>query len=192
LCISLIQDHFQGRKGKRANAYATAMAGTLGGMLKSGREYLKDPKNNFASLDRDCTSVKDQNAELLKDLIPIPERMVDLCGDLQVGVFSFVKYLCSNSNTKQKQEDSVKLMRALEDNDERRANISHTDVNRHLQVLICFDLFWKKKNNNENFWKGIDWGHWEDFCWWRQGGVLFCFLWRKTISILFLIFFPPT
>jgi hypothetical protein len=31
----------QGRKGKRANAYATAMAGTLGGMLKSGREFLK-------------------------------------------------------------------------------------------------------------------------------------------------------
>ena len=107
------------------------MAGTLGGMLKSGREYLKDPKNNFAALDKDCASVKDQNAELLKDLIPIPERMVDLCGDLA--------------------EDSAKLLKALEDNDERRANIHHRDVNRHLQVKrkVGFGFvffFFKKKN----------------------------------------------
>ncbi len=106
------------------------MAGTLGGMLKSGREYLKDPKNNFAALDKDCASVKDQNAELLKDLIPIPERMVDLCGDLA--------------------EDSAKLLKALEDNDERRANIHHRDVNRHLQVKRKVDLasffFFKKKS----------------------------------------------
>jgi hypothetical protein len=105
----------KGRKGKRANAYATGMAGTLGGMLKSGREYLKDPKA-FASLDRDCASVKDANAEFLKELIPIPERMVDLCGDLQ--------------------EDSAKLLRALEDNDSRQAGISHEDVNRHLKDSI--------------------------------------------------------
>jgi hypothetical protein len=60
----------------------------------------------------------------LKELIPIPERMVDLCGDLA--------------------EDSARLLKALEENDERRANIARRDVNRHLQVS-------KKRDNLKVF-----------------------------------------
>ena len=103
------------RKGKKANAMATAMAGTLGGMLKSGREYLKDPKN-YGALDKDCSAIRDQESELLNDLVPIPARMIDLCGDLQ--------------------DESQKLLRALDENDKREAPIRHENVQRHLKDSI--------------------------------------------------------
>lgn len=103
------------RKGKKANAICSAMAGTLGGMLKTGRDYLKDP-SNYAALDRDCDAIKNHQADLMRECVPVPERMVDMCADLN--------------------DHAAQLIRALEDHNERQAHISHADVNRDLQACI--------------------------------------------------------